>query len=291
MPRVTKQAVGRKSVRRKRTSSVIDRAVPIAEYEDPGFKINLYGRNGTGKTTLACTFPKPLLLMGFEDGTKSVRRVKGVKFLRVQATAQEIKADNEVCLEDLPELAKDTPERYRTVVLDTATSLQDLVLQEISGLDKVPVQSAWGAVTMDQYRTRSEKTREFMRLFLDLPMHVVVLAQEKDHSQKKEEGGGDSELIQPFMASALGITTCGWLHDNCDYICQTLIREEYKQKTVKISDKMKTIQRKTGKVEYCLRTLPHPIYASKLRVPRGIEIPDVIVDPDFGKIMELIQGG
>ncbi len=290
MPKVTKQVV-RKPARRKRTSSVIDRAVPIADYEDLGFKINLYGRNGTGKTTLACTFTKPLLLLGFEDGTKSVRKVKGVKFLRVRATAQEVKAANEVCLTDLPELAGDTPEKYRTVVLDTATSLQDLVLQEILGLDKVPVQSAWGAVTMDQYRTRSEKTREFMRLFLDLPMHVVVLAQEKDHSKKAEEGSEQSELIQPFMASSLGVSTCGWLHDNCDYICQTLIREETVQKPVPISGKTKTRPVKTGLVEYCLRTLPHPIYASKLRVPRETEIPDVIVDPDFDKIMELIQGG
>ena len=51
-------------------------------------------------------------------------------------------------------------------------------------------------------------------------------------------------------------------------------------------------QVKTGKVEYCLRTAPSPTYTTKFRVPKENcdGIPDVIVDPDYDKIMELLKG-
>ena len=67
---------------------------------------------------------------------------------------------------------------YATTVVDTATSLQDQVLKEILGLDEFPVMLGWGTVTRDQYRQRSEKTREFLRLFLTIPTHVVVFVGE-----------------------------------------------------------------------------------------------------------------
>ncbi len=278
MPKVVKQSVKKRSkLRRAKSKSVVDRIVSIAEWQGGGIKINLYGRNGTGKTVLACTFPKPLLLVGFEDGTRSVKKVPGVKFLRAQNT------------DELEELAREAESSYKTVVLDTVTSLQDQVLVEILGLDRIPVQASWGMVSRDQYRQRSERTREFMRLFLDLPIHVVALAQEKDHSNK-EEAATDGEVLAPFIASNLGATTCGWLHDACDYICQTFIREQTKARNITIGKKKITRQSKTGKTEYCLRTLPHPMYASKLRVDRSVTIPDVIVDPSYSKIDKLIQG-
>lgn len=272
MPKVVKQTARPK--RKRRVKKVVDRIQPIADWEGGGIKINVYGRNGTGKTTLACTFLKKLLLIGFEDGTKSVRKVKGVDFVLVQHTDE---------LQDLADYARDN---YKTAVMDTVTSLQDLVLKELLDLKKVPVQSSWGAVSRDQYRKRSERTREFMRLFLDLPIHVVALAQEKDHTNK-EEATTDGEVLDPFIASNLGATTCGWLHDACDYICQTFIREGFTTKVVRINKKRTKIKSPTGETEYCLRTAVHPMYASKMRVDRATKIPDAIVDPSFAKLSKL----
>lgn len=281
MPKVVKQSAKpkrRKVVRRRKAGSIVDQIQPVSEWEGLGIKINVYGRNGTGKTTIGCTFPKKLLLVGFEDGTKSVRRVKGVDFVRVSK------------LDELAELAEHAGRNYKTLVMDTVTSLQDLVLTEILGLDKIPVQSSWGSVSREQYRQRSEQTREFMRLFLDLPINVVALAQEKDHTNK-EEATGDGEVLAPFIASNLGATTCGWLHDACDYICQTFIREQTRIKVVKIRKKRVNRRVLTGKTEFCLRTMVHPIYAGKFRVDRATEMPDAIVDPSFEKINELIEQG
>ena len=284
MPSVARQKI-RKPVKKKaspkKSGGVIDRIVPIADWEGSGIKINLYGRNGTGKTTLACTFPKPLLLVGFEDGTKSVQKVKGVDFLRVVDTNE---------LRDLTSYAR---KNYATIVVDTATSLQDQVLIELLGLSEIPVMNNWGTVSRDQYRARSERTRELLRLFLNLPINVVVLAQEKDHTNK-EEATKEEEVLSPYIASSLGATTCGWLHDHCDYICQTFIRGEIKRKTVTIGkgSKQKTtiVETPTERGEYCLRTTVHPLYACKLRVDRSTKIPDAIVDPTFDKINALIQG-
>lgn len=284
MPKVVKQSIKKKKAKRRPAKNAASRIVPIDEWGGGGIKINLYGRNGTGKTALACTFPKPLLLIGFEDGTKTVKKVKGVKFARVQPAAS-AKAYG---LSELRAIAEEAGKEFATVVMDTVTSLQDLVLCDILGLDQSPVQSSWGAVSRDQYRKRSERTREFMRLFLDLPIHVVALAQEKDHSNK-EEATSDGEVLDPFMASSLGATTCGWLHDACDYICQTFIREQTEGKKIKVRKKTVIRQIKTGKTEYCLRTLPHPMYACKLRVDRNTELPEVITDPSYQKISRLID--
>ncbi len=285
MPSVKKQTP--RKTRLKKTASLVDRIVPIAEWEGGGIKANFYGRNGTGKTVLACTFPKPLLLIGFEDGTKSVKRVKGVEFARVQANPSNPKVWG---INEIDKLAKRAGNDFVTVVLDTVTSLQDQVLVELLGLSKIPVQSSWGAVSRDQYRQRSERTRECMRLFLDLPINVVALAQEKDHSNK-EEAAGEGEVLAPFIASSLGATTCGWLHDACDYICQTFIREQTVTKSITIGKKERFQKSKTGKSEYCLRTLVHPLYACKLRIDRSVKVPEVIVDPTFSKFNQIIQQG
>lgn len=284
MPTITKQtAVSPKKT--KPTGSVRDRIRPVAEAGDDWMRINVFGRNGTGKTAFACTFPKPLLLIGFEDGTKTVRRVKDVDFVLVEKTVE---------LFDLIDLAREG--KYQTVVVDTATSLQDLVLKEIMGLDDVPVQLAWGMVTQRQYFDRSDKTRELLRKFVYppfLPCHVVILAQEKNHSDKASEevAGAESDLITPFVAASLGKTTAGWLNERVDYICQTFVREVTREVISKVGEKTIKMSEKTGAIEFCLRTQrAHPVYAAKVRADRSVAIPEVLPDPSYAKLIKVLSG-
>lgn len=60
-------------------------------------KISVYGRPKTGKTRLSSTFPKPLLILGTEDGTESIKKVEGIDFIHVIYNKQEPKgmSDNE----------------------------------------------------------------------------------------------------------------------------------------------------------------------------------------------------
>ena len=258
----------------KKTGSVWDEVRGVDEWTGGGLKVVLYGRNGSGKTTFGCKFPKPLLLLGCEDGTRSVRKMKGVQFAPVHSSQQ------------IGEVADGVISRgYKSVVIDTATSLQDIVLRELLRLDKVPVQLGWGTVDQTVYRQRSEKTKELLRLFLDLApkgMNVVVLAQEKNHSSADGEGSGDSEILVPFVGASLGRSTANWLHENVDYICQTYTREGLAEKTVTVGGKPTTIVEKTGRIEFCLRTQrAHPVYAAKVRTDEDETVPDFLVSPTY----------
>lgn len=281
---------------RKKSVGIWSSVQPVKEVQSTGLKVNLFGMNGSGKTSLACTFPKPLLLVGFEDGTKSVKNVQGVHFVRVWDSR------------DLIELSKGVVDKgFKTVVLDTATSLQDLVLKELMGWEQSKVQLAWGTVTKQQYQARAEKTKECLRLFVDVadknPLNVVILAQQKDHTNKTEEGQAQAQadavnyegIIRPFIASSLGRSTCDWLQDNVDYICQTFVRMETKVtvKTVGEGKKAKQIktERETGKKEFCLRMeRSHPVFGAKVRADRNLEIPDVLSNPSYERFVAALEG-
>jgi hypothetical protein len=281
MPVVTKQQS--KPTAASKNDNVLDRIAPVVEVSDTRILINIFGRNGTGKTTCACTFPKPLLLLGFEDGTKSIVKVKGVDFVLLQHTDE---------VHDVVAMLR-KGSKYATLVVDTVTSMQDMILKELMGLDDPMVQIGWGTVSRDQYRARSEKSKALMYKFLTVPCNVVLLAQEKNHTENDEEGGGEvgSDMLKPFVAASLGKSAAGWLCQSVDYICQTFVREETVKTLTKIGDKQVETHKKTGKPQFCLRTQKgNPIYASKMRMDKMIDPPEYITNPDYDKIMQVVAG-
>lgn len=294
-----------------KAASAWDRIVPVADSLTEFLRLNIYGMPGTGKTTLACTFPKPVLILGFEDGTKSVKRVPGVDFVLVENSSD---------IEEFVDgLKARRPSRcmpgkpYATVAVDTLTSMQDLILKEMMGWEKTAVQlkrpskkggdSSHGVVPRQVYMDRASKTKEMLRLLMDctpgfaVPAHVLVLAQQKDHTKKDEEGMPiaplDPELMLPHIASSAGQATCEYLAWQCDWICQTFVREKVIEENYEQKMMGKTVTKtrvtRTGKPEFCLRTsCSHPIYAAKVRKDKAINLPDVLVDPSYEKIVELV---
>lgn len=242
---------------------------------ETGIKMNVYGRGKTGKTRLACTFPKPLLLIGTEDGTKSVRGM-GVDYVRIHQSAE------------LPELCGALRQsKYKTAVLDTAGGLLDIVLKEVLGLDELPLQRSWGMAEQRDWQTCGAQVKERLHGLLDLAdrynLNVVVIAHERNFNEEQ-----NSDVMIPSIGAALTPTVAAWLNNACDYICQMFIREEVVQQKSKTGP---TINRKTGKKEFCLRVGPHPIYQTGFRLPPNTELPDCIVDPTYEKIARLIRGG
>jgi hypothetical protein len=287
MPKITKlkkKVVKRR--KRKTGGSVIDRIGPIEFSDDDGIKINIYGRSGTGKTTFWATFPKPILAIICSGGSKPGE-------LRSLNTAYYRKNVDQVTLEktsDIQEVVElqQTTSRYATIVLDHATGLQDVVLKEVLGLDEIPVQLSWGIAGQQQWGQVAVQTKERLRSLLNLYCNVVIVAQEREFNSEVE----DAELVMPNIASALTPSVTGWLNPACDYICQTFIRSKTQNKEIKVGDKTTKVKQKIGGVEYCLRTAPHELFTTKFRLPKGsVELPDVIVDPDFDKIQKLIKGG
>lgn len=257
--------------------NVLERIAPLS-HREKGIKLALYGRSGSGKTRLACTFPKNLLLIGTEDGTDSVSTDKGVDFVPI------LKSEEIRTLVDFVRSSR----KYATVVLDTGTMLQDLLLREILGVDSLPAQKSWGMATREQYGQLSLLTKEYFRSLLDLSVvgiHVVIICQERNFNDES-----NSDLIAPSVGSALTPAVTGWLHPACDYVGQTYIRSGIEIKKVKVEDKVVEISQPSGKMEFCLRTGVHEVYATKFRLPRGNVLPEAIVDPTFDKIYELLRG-
>lgn len=274
------------SVRQAGKKSVVDRISPINFNEEDGIKICLYGRSATGKTTLSATFPKPALTVVCSGGNKPGE-------LRSINTAEYKKTIKQVALEhpdELVELTNYLPtSEFKTVILDHVTGLQDLVLKTILGVEELPAQKKWGIATQQQYGQCTALCKELLRGMLGLSCNVVIIAQEREFNTD----GDVSEFIMPTVGAALSPSLTGWLNSSVDYICQTFIRqkEEERSSEVKVGDKTKTVTRrvKVKGTEYCLRTSPDPVYTTKFRIPKGADLPDVIVDPTYSKLHNLIQ--
>ena len=281
MAKVTKQVV-RKQVR-ARKGSLTDRIAPVRRVET-GIKMNIYGHSGTGKTTLASTFPKPLLHVvcsgiGLEE-SESIANVKGIDDV-------ELLSSNEIA----EVVQQGDRGKYKTIVLDHITGFQDLIIKEILGLDESPVAlyrvagkgQSWGVVSQQQYGQLGIQMREWLRALLTLPCNVVILAQEREFNIESE-----GDVLTPYVASAVTPSVLKWLNPACSYRCQTFIRQKQATEQRRIGKKQITITRKLRGVEYCLRTMPHPVYNVRFRLLRGVELPELIVDPSYAKIKKLI---
>lgn len=317
MPQINRQAPAVANPRPLLNGSILARAVPVASTPRAPVKLLIYGGNRTGKTTLACQAAKPLLIISCEPamsgGYESVRLVPGIDVLKFGN--QEQMRNGEAHFSSTAEftimaheLAKGS--KYKTVVIDSASSLQDIILMELMNLPAVPDQLNWGTVGGDIYRNRSEKCKEHLRPYLNLKMDTIILAKEKDHNPPKEEKINErTGKVQPdmrpkflrglqqesFIASDLGGATTGWLQDACDGVVRLFVEEEM-EKTELVLNKGKPNQsisvnwKPTGKYIRYLRMQYHPNYAAGVRSPHPELVPEVMENPTFAKILKVLRG-
>lgn len=299
MPAVNKSLPPKPPIK-KSGGGILSGAIPVGELGEDFIKVVIYGKNRTGKTTLACQFPKPLLLVSFEPsrtgGARSVTKVPDVHLLRIKSSKDAFQLAEELEREN----------QFRTVVLDTVTSYQDLILQEIIGRP-VPEQLNWGEISQDQYRDRSSKTKEALRPFLALPCHTVALAQEKDHNPPKESRNRLTRGMQDesFFSADLGGATVAWLRDACEGILQLHIVKEVRRwkdmvpglgKGADGKPVMKEVEREeeTGKMVRRLRTLYHQNYDSGIRSESPDDVPEFIEASTprdmYDQLMKVIKG-
>lgn len=303
MPSITKQSPKGpiKTSRPRGTVSVLDRIDSIPDTPQ-SLIVSLYGRPKTGKTRTALTFPKPLLVIGTEDGTASVTGTKGADFVKLQACSEISTIIDAIGEGDLLskwkrdkgnwiKLSNRTGNPYATIVVDNGTKFRDLRITEILGLSEVPVQKGWGFATRDNWMECAQSCKQLWRRMFDLPrqmeLNLVMIAQEQNFA---DESAASSELIVPTIGSALGGSLCNWVNAECDYIGNTYIREQTVAQEVNVGGKKQRINKPTGKKEYCLRVGPHEVYMTGFRLPPGSELVDSIVDPSYEKILNIIKG-
>lgn len=234
----------------------------------------IYGRSGTGKTTLASTFPKPMLYMDVKDrGDDSITDVKGIKGYVVDEFAD---------FEEAYWYLRSHKGEYKTVVVDTMSQLQQLVVQEQGAKKKGKKRAGdWGSLTKQDWGTIASHMKEWIIRYRDLPMNVVFIAQDRAFAGSDDDDESEG-IIAPEIGPALSPAIAKALNAAVSMIGNTFIRTK---KGAKIKDKPKK-----EKAEFCLRVGPNPYYTTKIRKPRGIAAPELIVDPSYEDILTIIEG-
>ena len=257
----------------KNNESIEDRIMAVA---DVSTKLNmlLYGRSGTGKTTIIGSAPKPLLILDIrERGTNSIRTREDTFVLPI---------NNWKDLEEAYWYLVSGKRKFASLAMDTVTQLQDYALAEVRG-------STDGLVSRKSWGEASALLKTWIMLFRDLPMNVIFTAQDrKTKGQEDEEDGDDDNSIMPEIGPYVMPSVAKILNAAVDVIGMTYVRE-----TTKIIKPLKKGGKPTEKktTEYCLRVGPHPIFLTKFRTPveegQVSNIPSVLVSPTFAELLEL----
>jgi len=246
----------------------------------------LYGRSGTGKTTLAASWPKPILYLNIMDnGEESISDVDDLDVVDI-ATSEEL-------LEQILWLTKRASRGklpYKTVILDTMTQLQGILVRETAERNKVKTKGRkkpgdFGTLTRQHW---GEVAGDLMKVIMDiraLPVHSVFVAQERVFNGGDEEDDGNDALA-PEVGTKLMPSVNKDLCASVNIVGNTFIRVKITKK--KDPDTKRVV--KEIKKQYCLRLGPNEVYTTKIRKPKGIEAPDYIIDPDFRKIMKIVKG-
>lgn len=179
-------------------------AISLASLRAPSKRpliITLAGEPGTGKTTLAATFPKPVFIQ-LEDGMSALTQDASVQDIISGVQEFNVTKSEEV-LEAVKVLATEEHD-FKTLVIDSVTTLNTWFEQDIIEADpKNPasLNQAGGGYGAG-YNMLSDKHRQLRewlgRLSTKCDMHVVMIA----HTITETVDSPDSE---PFQRTTLAL--------------------------------------------------------------------------------------
>lgn len=229
-----------------------------------------YGRAGTGKTTIAGTFPKPLLLLDIsEKGTDSVSDEKGVDVLRIDEWDE---------LEEVYWELESGESKYKTVVIDALHAAQTLAIKASKkGGDDAQV-------TKHDFMKASQLLQQWVINYRDLEekgIHVVFIAH--DRLSSGDDNGDEEGVLAPEVGPRLMPSIASLVTGAVKIVGHTFIKE-----TIERSKTLGTKPKR--RVDYCLRIGPHGYYTTKIRSPKSVETPDYLKNPTYDQIVAVMKG-
>ena len=253
--------------------------IPISEIEYARSWV-LYGRSGSGKTTLAATFPKPILYLDIRDkGTDSIADIGDIDVIRVTSFAHFEKVYWAIVKNKLPR-------KYNTVVIDTVSQLQTLLVSEYAAKAKRKGKSAgdWGSLTRRDWGDIASQLKETLNDYRDLTeedIEVIFIAQDRVFNVEEEDD--TLEMPPPEVGPSLTPSVARSLNASVSVVANTFIR----QRIIKSKEKGK---KPYIKMQYCLGIGPSAIYTRKVRKPKSEELPEFVVNPDYESLINMIKG-
>ena len=259
----------KKTKKPSKKSSLEDRFVDLLDLDTPTI-ITLYGRPGTGKTTIACTGPKPLLLIDVKDkGTDSGKRED---LEPGDITVFELEDFDEIY--EVYDYIQDHPERFKSVAIDHMTALQDFCYQ------KVMDEEGKSKMSQGMYGTAGSYLKEVINLYkglTDLGITPIFNCQDRMESG---DGEGEDQLLPevgPSLMPSVARTLCA---------ASRVIGHTYQFENVEKLDGAKVRRN----IEFRLRLGPNPYYITKVTRPVGTPCPMFLVDATYKDIMKIVKG-
>ena|ERR1700722_8684036 len=253
-----------KKLTKRPARGIESRIRPLSEVERHVAML-CYGDQKTGKTVFACSFPKPILLIDImEKGTDSVIDVDGVDVIEAEGTQD---------LEDLYWMLE-KGSKYKSVVLDQMTGLQNLVIREMKEKKNQRADDVFSQRSYGQLGGWMMQWTLNYRNLIKQEYDVCFLSHQKRIEAQEE----DDDRLAPEVTTALTGSITNFLLGAVSVIGNQFIRESYDKKT------------KETQMQYCMR-LVSGFYRCGIRRPVSAgPVPEYVVNPTFDKIMKLSKG-
>lgn len=261
--------MAKKTTKPNKKSGVEDRFKDLLDMNTPTI-ITLYGRPGTGKTTISCTAPKPLLLIDVKDkGTDSGKRDD---IQPGDITVFELETFDDIY--EVYDYIEENPDRFKSVVIDHMTALQDFCY------DKVMEEEGKSKMSQGMYGTAGGYLKEVINLYkglTDLGITPIFNCQDRMESG---DGEGEDQLLPevgPSLMPSVARTLCA---------ASRVIGHTYQFENVEKLEGAKVRRN----IEFRLRLGPNPYYITKVTRPFGTPCPQFLVDANYKDIMKIVKG-
>lgn len=221
------------------------------------FGLCIYGRGGSGKTTLVGTMPGKGLVIDVpqvEGGTLVLED----KADRIDVVPVETWND----VDDIFWYLKGGKHDYRWVAIDSITAFQELAKRKVikeRDLDADP-----HTISLQEYGKMGQLIGELVYRFRTLSVHTIWIAQERQHGSDDSGHVTGPDIIPSALASLMP--------------------------SMMLVGRLSVQYNAEGGMDRIFRIGPHSDYYTKVRAKPGKDVPPVIIRPDLNVILRYLLG-